>query len=72
VEKYECWILTTEKIVNEFQTFEIRCKKRSSKQTFSLFKNKKTNNYNTIGEICEIGNGMVSGLFSFAKQAKSI
>jgi len=56
------WLLTDEKTIKEFQIFESKCKKQSPKQTLSLFEKTKSNDYHTIGEICEIGNGMVSGL----------
>jgi adenine-specific DNA-methyltransferase len=54
--KNERWIFAPEKERNELKSFEIACKKKGS---FSLFGGEE---YATIGEICDIGNGMVSGM----------
>ncbi len=56
------WLLTDDDTIKEFQIFENKCKKQIPKQTLSLFEDKNTTEYHTIGKICEIGNGMVSGL----------
>lgn len=58
----ERWLLTDSQTIKEFQTFEEKCKKQSQKQTLSLFGDDKSVDYHKIGDICEIGNGMVSGL----------
>ncbi len=54
------WLLTSDKIKNELKIFENHCLIKNQIQT-SLF-DFNTNKFHTIGDICDIGNGMVSGL----------
>ena len=54
-EKNSRWILATEEIQNELKKIEEGCKKQD--ELFSA-------EYYKIGEFCDIGNGMVSGLDS--------
>lgn len=54
----ERWILAEREIQEELKNFEEKCLVNTQKQT-SIFTSQ---NYYTIGEICDIGNGMVSGL----------
>ena len=55
----ENWLLTSKKIKEEMTLFENKCYV-NSKKSVDLFTTK--SNYLTIGEICDIGNGLVSGL----------
>lgn len=54
----ERWLLQSDEVRSELKELEIACK---SSLPVNLFENDKFI-YNTIGEICDIGNGMVSGL----------
>ncbi len=55
----ENWLLTSETIKQEMIYFENKCKINGI-QSNDLFSNDMK--YSTIGDICEIGNGLVSGL----------
>ncbi|MCD4794813.1 MAG: Eco57I restriction-modification methylase domain-containing protein [Bacteroidales bacterium] len=55
------WLLTDDKTIRELQIFENKCKKQNPKIELTLFKNN-ASDFQNIGEFCEIGNGMVSGL----------
>ena len=55
------WLLTREDEIEKMEQFETSCvlKNRASKD---LFTNPIDEEYCTIGDVCDIGNGMVSGL----------
>lgn len=55
------WLLSDIKDVEKIESFEKACSTESKKQQ-GLFRQNTTFSYATIGEICDIGNGMVSGL----------
>lgn len=56
----ERWLLAPKEIQEELKAFEINCSKNGNKLKIDFFSEKF--DYHTIGEICDIGNGMVSGL----------
>ncbi len=56
-QKNERWLLTKKNEIEEIVKFENACKKTLTSDLFGF-----SNTYNTISEICDIGNGMVSGL----------
>lgn len=56
----ERWFLNKSSELESVQAFEKSCKIKN--QFLDLFGNKNTESYNKIGDVCEIGNGMVSGL----------
>ncbi len=56
----ERWLLQTDEVRTELQLLEKVCRKKQASPLLALFDNKAE--YHTIGEICEIGNGLVSGL----------
>jgi adenine-specific DNA-methyltransferase len=56
----ERWLLCTDVTKKELKIFEQKCKKTSTKQT--LFDDENEIIYHTIGDVCDIGNGLVSGL----------
>lgn len=58
----ERWILADDEKISELQLFEEKCKKKHQSQNLLLFDNDGNNDFHKIGEVCEIGNGMVSGL----------
>ncbi|GHV49510.1 putative modification methylase HindII [Bacteroidia bacterium] len=60
----ERWLLQTEEIQNGLRIFEQNCKKIQQKtDLFTFFDDGKTKQeFHTIGEFCDIGNGLVSGL----------
>ncbi len=55
----ERWLLCTDAIKDELKVLESSCKKSDKNQ--SLFDDKQVE-YHTIGDFCDIGNGLVSGL----------
>jgi len=57
----ERWLLQSDKVREELQKLETVCQKQCSTSLPSLFDEEKTE-FHTIGEICDIGNGLVSGL----------
>lgn len=57
----ERWLLQSDKVRKELQQLETVCKKQNPTSLLSFFEDEKTAFY-TIGEICDIGNGLVSGL----------
>lgn len=57
----ERWLLTTVQIKNQLQQFEKICQKPPKNAIYGLFEDIKQN-YDTIGDVCDIGNGLVSGL----------
>jgi adenine-specific DNA-methyltransferase len=58
----ERWLLADDEKITELQLFEEKCRKKQKSQKLLLFDNEQNNEFYTIGEFCEIGNGMVSGL----------
>jgi adenine-specific DNA-methyltransferase len=58
----ERWILETETIQNKLQLFEKSCKKEHANHLLPLFDETDKIDFHTIGEFCDIGNGLVSGL----------
>ena len=57
------WILQTEEIQNELKAFEKNCRKvQQSNTLFNLLEDDNNTEFHTIGEFCDIGNGLVSGL----------
>ena len=59
-EENKRWLLTSDEIKNELKVFENNCLIKYQIQT-SLF-NLNADKFHTIGDICDIGNGLVSGL----------
>ena len=58
----ERWILETETVQNKLQLFEEKCQKKQENKILYLFNEINKNDFHTIGEFCDIGNGLVSGL----------
>ena len=59
----ERWILQTAEIQNELKTFEKNCRKtQQTNNLFDLLEDVEKTAFHTIGEYCDIGNGLVSGL----------
>ncbi len=52
------WLLASNKVKNELKIFEQNCLLKNQKSLFDF----ETDKFHTIGDICDIGNGMVSGL----------
>lgn len=57
----ERWLLQSDEIVEELRNLEMSCKKKKQSQTLNLFATEK-DEFHTIGDFCDIGNGLVSGL----------
>lgn len=57
----ERWILQSDFSREKLQKLELACQKQNVTSLFSLFEENKKEYY-TIGEMCDIGNGLVSGL----------
>ena len=57
----ERWLLQSDEVREELQVLETVCKKQNPTSLLSFFDEEKAE-YHTIGEICDIGNGLVSGL----------
>ena len=57
----ERWLLQPDDVKNELQILETCCIKKNQQTIPSLFNDKKQTFY-TIGDFCDIGNGLVSGL----------
>lgn len=57
----ERWFLQSDEVREELKQLEIVCKKQNPTSLLSFFEDEKTEFY-TIGEVCDIGNGLVSGL----------
>lgn len=57
----ERWLLQSDEVREELQILETVCKKQNPTSLLSFFDEEKTE-FHTIGEICDIGNGLVSGL----------
>ncbi|MDR3226716.1 MAG: N-6 DNA methylase [Prevotellaceae bacterium] len=60
----ERWILQTAEIQKELQIFENNCRKaQQTNNLLAMFDEEETKQeFHTIGEFCDIGNGLVSGL----------
>lgn len=50
------WVLASKEVLEELKIFENYCKKPNTENLFF------SNDFYTIGDVCNIGNGMVSGL----------
>lgn len=57
----ERWLLQSDEVRKELQILETVCQKHAPTSLLSFFDEGKTE-FHTIGEICDIGNGLVSGL----------
>jgi adenine-specific DNA-methyltransferase len=57
----ERWLLQSDEVRKELQLLEKVCKKPKPTSLLSFFDEEKIE-FHTIGEICDIGNGLVSGL----------
>lgn len=57
----ERWLLQSDEVRNELQVLENNCIKKNQNSLLNLFNDEKQEFY-TIGDICDIGNGLVSGL----------
>lgn len=57
----ERWLLQSDDVREELQILETVCQKHAPTSLFSFFDEEKME-FHTIGEICNIGNGLVSGL----------
>lgn len=57
----ERWILQSDEIRKELQILETVCQKQNPTSLISFFEEEKID-FHTIGEVCDIGNGLVSGL----------
>ncbi len=55
------WLLQSDLVRKELQQLELICQKHISTPLSGFFE-KETVEFNTIGDICDIGNGLVSGL----------
>ena len=56
----ERWLLQSDEICQELSILENNCLKKNQNPILNLFNDKK--DFYTIGEFCDIGNGLVSGL----------
>lgn len=57
----ERWLLQSDNVREELRVLENNCKIKNGKSFLNLFCNEKQE-FHTIGEFCDIGNGLVSGL----------
>lgn len=57
----ERWLLQSDEVREELRILETNCKKKTQNFVLNLFDENKQD-FNTIGEFCDIGNGLVSGL----------
>jgi adenine-specific DNA-methyltransferase len=55
------WLLQSYKVISRLKKLEFTCQKVIPSSPLNLFEEQKSE-YHTIGEICDIGNGLVSGL----------
>ena len=60
-EKNKRWLLTNSNEIEKIEKFEAACSTQVEAAQ-NLFNQNVTASYPTIGDICDIGNGMVSGL----------
>ncbi|HEY0261418.1 MAG TPA: N-6 DNA methylase [Chitinophagales bacterium] len=57
----ERWLLQTDEVREELKVLETACLKKNQNSLLNLFDDEKQE-FHTIGEVCDIGNGLVSGL----------
>jgi adenine-specific DNA-methyltransferase len=57
----ERWILQSEDVRKKLQILETNCSKKNQNTLLNLF-NEDKKEFHTIGDFCDIGNGLVSGL----------
>lgn len=57
----ERWLLQSDEVREELQILETVCQKHAPTSFLSFFDEEKAE-FHTIGEVCDIGNGLVSGL----------
>ena len=57
----ERWLLQSDEVIKELQILETNCLKKNQNALLNLFDEDKQE-FHTIGEFCDIGNGLVSGL----------
>ena len=57
----ERWLLQSDEVREELKVLENNCLKKHQNSLLNLFDNQKLS-FDTIGDICDIGNGLVSGL----------
>ncbi len=57
----ERWLLQSDEVREELRTLEHNCLKKNQNLLLNLF-NEEKQEFHTIGEFCDIGNGLVSGL----------
>lgn len=55
------WVLQPQDILDEIKLLEKGCRKNNATQSLSLF-DEPIRKYNKVGDFCDIGNGLVSGL----------
>ena len=58
----ERWLLQSDEVRNELQILEKNCSKKQQNSLLNLFEKEEKLAFHTIGDICDIGNGLVSGL----------
>lgn len=59
--KNERWLLQTDEVKHELKVIENACAKKNQNSLFDVLEHEKQEYY-TIGDFCDIGNGLVSGL----------
>ena len=57
----ERWLLQSDEVRKDLRVLETNCLKKSQNSSLNLFEQNKQE-YHTIGDFCDIGNGLVSGL----------
>lgn len=57
----ERWLLQSDEIRTELRKLEVNCIKKNQNLLLNIFNNNQET-FNTIGDVCDIGNGLVSGL----------
>ncbi|MEI6435299.1 MAG: N-6 DNA methylase [Bacteroidota bacterium] len=57
----ERWLLQSDEVREELRVLETNCIKKNKNSGLNLFKEEKKQ-FHTVGEVCDIGNGLVSGL----------
>lgn len=57
----ERWLLQSDEVRDELRILENNCSKKNQNLLLNLFNNS-TLEFHTIGDVCDIGNGLVSGL----------
>jgi adenine-specific DNA-methyltransferase len=58
----ERWLLQSETAQNQLRLFEKSCQKKQTNNLLPLFDETNKSDFHTVGEFCDIGNGLVSGL----------